>query len=112
MTFRIGPSLIARLPSMLTAWTRLSAPRSCSSIARATCGTRSIPSAASAIRAPVARLTGRPGFTLGRVAVPSHGGLVLDGAREVLEDDEHEEPADQHEPDALVRRRERLGGRA
>src|SRR5207344_2549612 len=100
MTFLIAPSLIEWLPWMTTFCTRLSAPRSCSSMARARPGNNRSASAASA-RAARRALAGRRDFTLGRVVVALHGGPVLEGSREVVVEHEDEEAPDQHQADAL-----------
>src|SRR5690349_3132398 len=107
------PVEMARLLSIFTDSTRLSAPKSASSMAKARpAAPPSRNSAAAPARARRGRLEPRPDFTLGRLAIPLDGGPMLERAREVVEQHEDEETADQDETDALVGEGEPLGGRA
>src|SRR5262245_8428791 len=113
-TLRIVPEDTSWLPSIFTDSTRLSAPRSSSSAARADAAPT--PASASATTRP--RTRARVGLPRGgdltrrRLVVAMHGGAMLDGAGEIVEQDEDDESADEDEPDPLVGEREPLGRRA
>src|SRR5687768_13642932 len=109
-TFLIVPVEISRLPSTRTASTRLRAPSRSSSWARATPGPAA--SARTTKTARVRALSRRGDLTRRRLVVPMHGGPMLDGAGEIVEQNEDDEAADEDEPHALVGEREPLGRRA
>src|SRR5262245_7868564 len=107
-TFLIVPSEISWFPSISTFSTRLSAPRSSSSSARA----KPAPaqdSARATSRLRRSALPRRGDLTRRRLVVAIHGGAMLDGAGEIVEQHEDDESADQHEPHPLVREREPFG---
>src|SRR5687768_10755920 len=100
---------------MRTFSTRLRAPSSSSWARAGPAPTTAPPASASIATRPAkagrgtGRLRGGDGLTRGRPVVALDGGPVLDGAGEVVEQDEDDEPADEHQPDPLVGEGEPLG---